>query len=343
MAFIAERARGKEQSVSEKKTLRERFVHRVPLYIPGFERFTSIGAPEYDAPAVMLWEAALESDAWYASFRRFVQGAMGAGRHLPIYRMSHGEYIAMVGYRERPLKRVRRFVSRLLGKQKAFKSGDPLYGWEQYTNEELAIVRARLPGLLQAIAQDGILAMALYPESPGYAMFIGPALDYLDRHGIDVSARNAYPFYFVYALLLGPDAASVFRGRRVLVVTGPTHEKFEKLERALRRYEVADVQFLPCHPQKSMFDTLDLSRVRRPVDLALVGAGVGAANVLDQLRPLGGVCIDAGYCLTVLGEPNLPRRAYALPDAEFLDHALADVPPHLAERARCSVATGKSE
>ncbi|MGC3999846.1 MAG: hypothetical protein QM767_21350 [Anaeromyxobacter sp.] len=248
--------------------------------------------------------------------------------------MSHGEYIAMVGYRDRPLGRVRRLVSKLLGKQKAFKSGDPLYGWEQYTSEELAEVRRRLPGLLKQLAGEGILAIALYPEAPGYAPFLAPALDYLDGLGIDLSDANAAPFYFVYALLLGPDAAEVFRGRSVLIVTGPTHEKFEKLDRALRARGVRDVTFLPCHPQKSMFDKIDVASIERPVDVVLVGAGVGAANVLDQLRPLGAVCIDAGYCLTVLGEPNLPRRAYALPDADFDRYALADVPPELASRAR---------
>lgn len=315
-------------------SLRQRMSQRVVLDIEGFHKFARIGLPHLDAPAVTLAERAIGADEWYALFKARVDSAFNAHRYLPIYRMSHGEYIAMTGYRGTVKAMARRAVSRLLGRQGAFKSGDPIYGWEQYTSSELEEVRRRLPEIVKAIAHDGILAMALHPANPGYRQYIPAALDWLDEHGILITSENFFPFYFVYALCLGPDRRSLYKGRNILVVSGPTHGKFEQLIGALEKLGAASVQTLACHPNKSMLDILDVRAVRRPVDLILIGAGVGAANVLMQMKELSAVSIDGGYVLSVLGDPELPRRAYALGDDEFERGRLADVPEEAVRRAR---------
>jgi len=49
---------------------------------------------------------------------------------------------------------------------------------------------------------------------------------------------------------------------------------------------------------------------RRPV-----GGGVGAANILYQLRDLSTVCIDAGHVLDCYAHPeNVGVRAFTRPD-----------------------------
>lgn len=294
--------------------LRLRFSKRVPLVLSRFRKLAAAGTPWLDTPAVALSERTRDPDEWYEEFRAQIEGLVGARRHFPVFRISHGEFIVMGGYRDNLRARLRRTASRLLGKQKAFKSGDPLYGWEEYTEAELTAVKRDLPALVREMASDGILAIALHPENPGFAPFLEPAFEWFESHSIDLNEGNYFPFYFVYVLLCGPDRLGLLSGRRVLVVTGDTHEKREKITGNLRQFGAADVQFVPCHPTKAMLATIDLSAVAGRVDVALVGAGVGAARVLAQLRPLGAVCIDAGYCLSVIADPSIPRRPYAQPD-----------------------------
>jgi acetyltransferase-like isoleucine patch superfamily enzyme len=309
-----------------KLPLRDRLQYQVPLILPGFSRLAAVARPQFDAPAVTLADGPRDPTQWYGEFRRRVFDAMNERQFLPIYRMGDGEYSMLVGPQDDPVQRVRRAVSRALGRQGAHKSGTPAYGFEEYTAPELAQTKALLPKLLARIAERGILALALHPLNPGFARFIRPTLDAFDDIPIDVTERNYFPFYFVYALLCGPDRHVLLRNRRVLIVTGPTHGKFEKLAAALGRLGVADLQFVPCHPNKSMLHEIDLSGVKTPVDLVLVGAGIGAANVLMQLEGLSTVCIDSGYCLSALGDPALPRRAYAMPDDEWDPTKLADIP-----------------
>jgi hypothetical protein len=141
---------------------------------------------------------------------------------------------------------------------------------------------------------------------------------WLDRQGIELTGNNYFPFYSVYALMFGPNAGALFGGRRILVVTSTTPEKRKGLELGLRRRGARDVQYLEVSPTRAMFDRLDIGRIRRPVELVLIGAGVGSAAVLGQVRSLGAVAIDAGFALDAIAFPAKRwNRPYCVPDAEF--------------------------
>ena len=67
-----------------------------------------------------------------------------------------------------------------------------------------------------------------------------------------------------------------------------------------------------------MFVQIDLSKIQRPVDLVLVGAGVGSVNILAQLATLNTACLDVGFALTTLENPDLRwNRPFCVPDDEF--------------------------
>jgi len=67
-----------------------------------------------------------------------------------------------------------------------------------------------------------------------------------------------------------------------------------------------------------MFDTVDIAALKGSIDVALVGAGVGAANILDQLKPLQTLCIDAGYVLDCYAEPSRKgSRVFTLSDEDL--------------------------
>lgn len=306
---------------------RERLADELVLNLPGFSRFCAIGIPELDAPATALAPAGKDVAGWFGAFADRVHEAIRTRRHLPIYRMGDGEYSMLVGPRRGLVAEARHMAGRLLRGRPAHRSGDPVYGYEEYDAKELERVRALLREHLTRIAREGILALALHPRNPGFARFIEPVLRYFDDSDIVVTDQNYAPFYFVYGLLCGPRRRGLFEGRHVLVVTGDTPGKFDGLRAGLSALGASGAEFLPCHASKAMLATLDLSQVKRRPDLVLVGAGIGSANVLNQLAPLKTACIDVGYCLTVIGRPEVPRRAYALPDEDFDRFVLADIPP----------------
>jgi hypothetical protein len=116
----------------------------------------------------------------------------------------------------------------------------------------------------------------------------------------------------------GPDRKRLINGRRVLIVSGLTDDKRRGIKRGLTEGGASDIQFLPISPKKALLDTIDLGQIRRPVDLVLVGAGVGSANILVQLEPLGVPCLDVGFALSTLGNPELRwNRPFCVPDDEF--------------------------
>jgi hypothetical protein len=301
--------------------------YSLDLVIPGFER---------SYPPGIFKTLALSdkpSEVWFQEFVGLSASAIGS-RYLPIYRMADGEYRFAVGYRFRlrgndePLLRYlwargKSIVWRTLhwgrnagidanpGKGKGWESG-------RYTAQELATLRAEYVTQLQSIAQNGVLAMLLsYRRTQFAQQYFVPILQWMRRNGIELTTANYYPFYFVYAFLNGPQRKLLYAGRRVLVVTSFDDKKREAIERSLRAENVADVQFIPISRNRSMYDRIDLSVVNLPVDLVLVGAGIGASNILLQLRPLNTLAIDAGYCIECLANPERKKeRTFCWPDAE---------------------------
>jgi hypothetical protein len=55
--------------------------------------------------------------------------------------------------------------------------------------------------------------------------------------------------------------------------------------------------------------------------LVLIGAGVGSANIINQLTSLNAICIDAGHALDCFSKPELRKeRICLLPDEEILSN-----------------------
>ncbi len=260
---------------------------------------------------------------WYRECADKILGAMGTGTHFPLYRMADGEFQFAIGpaANRRPLWRQgpRALLRRTLrGPPKNdHRSGATCYGYESYTEEEVAQLQSRYPAMIREIASDGILALALH-DSGLVNDYLPEILDWFDDHDIPLTEANYYPMYCVYVLLHGPDRARLLGDKSILVATGLTDAKQQGIQRGLLRAGARQVAFLPLSHSHAMFDRLDLSGLRGDFDLVLVGAGVGSANVLLQLRPLRTVCLDVGFCLSTLADPTLRfQRPYCLPDDEF--------------------------
>ena len=299
--------------------LRYRILHR----LPNFERHYELGAP------FVLSFRDVDCRGWHQEFSERIISAAGCGRYLPVFRVSHGEFIMAVG-RQKPqdptLQERFRFIfheaRRKVGLVPRFRSGSADNSYETFAEHEMGHARAVYLESLVAIARDGLLAAALH-LTRGFVEYIPKYLRWLELNGVLLHQANYMPFYSVYALLCGPEHTPLLKGRRVLVITSFSPGKQKAVEERLASIGAASIQCYPVSPTKAMFETVDLSKVKGPVDVVLVGAGVGAARILAQMRPLGAVTIDAGFGIDALAFPEKRwRRPFCVPDAEFEEESV---------------------
>lgn len=298
------------------KPLRLRLEPTVVASIPGFREQCKITDAEF------YGFSGVDCEEWYLQFIDRALASIGR-TYFPILRMFDGEYAFLFGnpldalpiQELSPRQALRRILNRLSGT--AHKSGARQYGWEKYNIAELEVARVRFVESVQKIAKSGALALGLH-KRPIAEMYVPMLFDWFDDNEILLDEENYYHFYFVYAWMHGPHRKKLFEGRNVLIVTGLTKDKKVGIERGLEDLGVASVQFLPISSTKAMLDNVDLSLISGDVDVALVGAGVGSANVLVQLEPLETLCIDVGFALSTLADPSLRWiRPFCIPDNEF--------------------------
>ena len=304
--------------------LRTRLSPRILPVYPGFGRHREISDLLGNRLRVHAFEA-VDCPTWYRRFTDDVFRALDERRFFPVYRMADGEFSFALGSHEEflPLRKagprlaLKRAWKWVTGRHGQHMSGSPGYGWEVYTPAERRTLMDRYGADLAFVAQHGYLALAL-DESPFFAHYLPYILDWFDRHGVYLHAGNYTHMYSVYVLLNGPDRERLLRGRSVLVVNAMDDARSAAIDAVLRRAGAARTQFIPISREKAMLERLDLRAVEGRVDLALVGAGVGAANVLRQLQPLDAVSLDAGFALDIMADPSYRwRRPFCVPDAEF--------------------------
>jgi hypothetical protein len=166
------------------------------------------------------------------------------------------------------------------------------------------------------IGRDGILAMhlgvAVTPFQEDYFPAIGR---WLRRRRLHLSLSNYVPFYFVYALLRGSAGQFLFDSTRVLVVHCATGDRQRRIVDAIRARGARSVDWLVISATRSFDERIDVTSSSGKYDVCFVGAGVGKAIVIEQLRPLGIPVIDAGFVFEVWGEErSASSRVMMTPD-----------------------------
>ncbi len=264
---------------------------------------------------------------WYHEFVDRLVASIGK-EYLPIMRLSDGEYLFLLGEvapdaRLSSRRKLRHHLSRLRGRLvsggriNTFTQGH--YQSGMYSREEWDQARERQSELVRWVGERGILAWHLnYVREPFAERYFPHLSRWLDRHRVPVNAHNYYPFYFVYAALVGSRRSEILAGRRVLVVNGATGARREQIEAGLRREGVAEVRWCQISENRSLYDTVSIDEHIGAVDLAIVGAGIGKAGILRQLEPLGVPCIDAGFVFQVWLDPrNRFERVFCATDADW--------------------------
>lgn len=288
----------------------------VDFVIPGYEK---------SYPRGIFRSLALSpknSIKWYGEFLSVLESSIGK-RYLPVCRLSDGEFIfslrrslpAVRGPNEPAgayvLRLLRDFLVRSLRPQirRQFRGGkDTTIPSGVFTPEEWKNARRLYGRMLYEISKLGILCLHFsYRKNQFAQQYFVPIVKWLRSNNVQLTDDNYYPFYFVYALLNGPDRGRILGRDRILVVTHCDEEKARLIEKNLKNEGAKDVQFLQISNNRSMYDKLELSRVRLPVDVVLVGAGIGKPAVLLQLKETNTLCLDAGFAMECIAYPEFRR------------------------------------
>lgn len=288
--------------------------YSVDMVIPGYEKSYPQGI--FRTLAI----SKRDSIQWYLEFLSLLESAIGT-RYLPICRLSDGEFIFCLGRILPPIRRLREtmleYVLRVTSTHLAwllkpsvrkFRNGDTTIPSGIYSTEEWKNIRKLYPRLLHEISKVGILGLHFSYRNNQFAQqYFVPMVKWLKKNDLQLSDSNYYPFYFVYALLNGPDRARILGRDRILVVTHCDENKSIHIEKNLKEEGAKSVQFIQVSQNRSMYDKIDLSKIKLPVDVVLVGAGLGKPNVLLQLRKTNTLCIDAGFVIECLAHPGFRR------------------------------------
>lgn len=300
--------------------------HIVALDLPGFTKTVPPGS---------VHQLMFDSVPAESLFQQFVGRVLQSiGRQfLPVYRMADGEFMFAVGPHAAlntkghidawsyAKVKSRHILARLPWGSR-YGSVSTIWG-ESYPREEMSALRADYLRYVSEIARDGILAVHfVYSQGRFGEQYIQPMCRWLDRNGIILSRDNYTSFYFVYALLNGPLRRLLLRNRSIAVVSSANQDKQDRIAAALLAEGATKVQFVNISPTRAMTETVDLSGLRLPIDVVLVAAGIGSANILVQLRPLSTLCIDSGICIECLAQPDRKsERIFLLSDEDMAQAA----------------------
>ena len=203
-----------------------------------------------------------------------------------------------------------------------FGSVSTIWG-ESYLREEMAALRTDYSRYVSEIAQNRILAIHfVYSQGRFGEQYIHPMCRWLNENGVILNRDNYTSFYFVYALLNGPLRRLLLHNRSIAIISSANQEKQARISATLLAEGSAKVQFINISPTRAMTETVDLGGLQLPVDVVLVAAGIGAANILVQLRPLNTLCIDSGICIECLAQPDRKlERIFLLSDDDMAQKA----------------------
>lgn len=296
---------------------RGEFRYLTDLRIPGFLK---------TVPAGTIQQLDFDSRSsldWYNDFLNEINSAVGR-RYLPIYRMADGEFIFCVGLYPDLLNasadwraRARYLINSIrFWLKRRFAGGAETCWGESYASENLQQLQAHYVKCLRVVAQYGKLALHFTRSPEKFSeQYIHPVNIWLANNDVPITAANYLPFYFIYGLLCGPDGLKLIQGKNILIVTSANEKKRERIATALQAKGANSVQFSSISPNKSLLDRIDLHAIYGKIDLVLIGAGIGSVNILEQLRPLNTVCIDAGICIEIFADDSLRNRIFTVPDS----------------------------
>ena len=121
------------------------------------------------------------------------------------------------------------------------------------------------------------------------------------KNKITLSENNYIPFHFVCGILVRKGWECFFLKKHIMVVTGSDDFSEIKIKESLYLLGVSKVSFYRISKTRSMEEKLNLEPfLNDNIDMCLVAAGIGSANILRQLELLNTVVLDVGGFINCL-------------------------------------------
>jgi hypothetical protein len=238
----------------------------------------------------------INPEDWFKDFRDHVLDCIGK-EYLPVYRMADGEYRFLMGRRynfhKKPL--LRELVAVTAEKLHIKNPNKWKTSWgENYAPGRVKDLKHNLIGDVRKIAGHGYLACYINDNGlNAFTEYNSILPHYFRKKNIQFHSKNYIPFHFVCNLFMAKGWQDFFENRNVLIVTGGNKNK-NKIDNTLTRFGAKSVQYIPISETSSLEDNVDILNIQQPVDLCLVAAGIGSANIITQLQQLNTAVLDIG-------------------------------------------------
>lgn len=259
---------------------------------------------------------------WYQDFVN--RAALAQGQHfLPIYRMADGEFIFNVGRRtpiimhKYKLYGYIKYIAQTIRIKirHIFLNSETTCWGENYPKNNIDILKKDYLNSVKFVSSFGYLAIHFNRTEGRFSEeYIKPMCKWFDQSGIAVTVKNYIPFYFIYALLCGPDSDIFIRNKKILVITSADSQKREKISESLKFLGAHSVAHIGISRNNAMNDEINIGEPPKKYDLILVAAGIGSVSILAQLRMSNTLCIDAGIFVEILANPDNRNRIFTVPD-----------------------------
>jgi hypothetical protein len=264
------------------------------------------------------------SEVVYGKMVERLMGAASAQQWLSVMRFSHGEFDLCLGKpppRNIGLAGLARFYLGSFAKR--FGIGNAVgYGGslndgksrESLKFSEVSEAKKIWLQSMQQLSTNGLIA-ANFQDRPDSIDRIEPMRQFCEKHSIHLDADNYAPFFGVYAFICGPDFNQLVAGKHVVAVTWFDAEREAGVRKSCLDAGAASFEALPVSPHRAVLEPMDLSKLGQKPDVALFACGLGSAPRMLEFKDLNAVCLDAGFALDVLANPELRgKRAWTLPD-----------------------------
>jgi hypothetical protein len=250
---------------------------------------------------------------WYLEFVERIFQARDNSIFLPVYRMGDGEYtfllqrgiFELLPFFELDFRQKLRRIFYFGG----HKSGTKKDGFEIYTKFEKEILHKDYIKYLQFISQSGIITQA-FDNGKTFGPYFKYVYNYFNLNNIILNNKNFYHGYHVYAFFFSSYGDLFLKDQNVLIFSSISADDEVKLRKILFNKGVKSIQFYTISSKKSMLDKIKLETIGSNINMALISAGIGSANIIYQLRHFNFPCIDIG---TIIGTYLNPERVFDRP------------------------------
>ena len=244
-----------------------------------------------------------DCDEWYKQFRNNLIDSIGK-IYLPVYRMADGEYQFLWGIRFdfHSLWKNRYILSYCYRKSLELLKGPVIKtSWgEFYKGDEITELRRKYFNDLEELLRYGILCAFLYETSKNtFVHYNKQFLKYFNNKELCLDINNFFPFHFPFFALSNPGWQDFIVNRKILIVTGNLINRRKSLEVNFAELGARKVGFYEISATSSLKDKVDKNMIDdyQEYEIALVAAGIGALNIITQMKWFKGPVIDVGGLL----------------------------------------------